>query len=223
MARPIIAEQSPQTHNLIRVNKSHFSVDVYTGTIEALIDAGLVTVDQIPGQPGMPKYSVSFYNGEKAIKTHKVPRGPGYLNIQRSAGSRTITARVGVCEEETARRIAAQKAKDNAWYSTREIYPGAAITSEEAYRATAERLLVELLMLGRTAYRIQADAHPFELTAGDGDRLLSALRQIMSIFRASQLQSVGGERAQIDAARNDDAFQSFLRLQCIPADGGDHA
>lgn len=223
MARPIIAEQSPLTHPPVRVNKSHFSVDVYTGTVEALIDAGLVTVDQIPGQPGMPKYSVSFYNGEKAIKNRKVPRGPGYLNIQRSVGSRNVTVCVGVCEEETARRIAAQKAKDNAWCSTREIYPGAAITSDEAYRARAEHLLAELLMLGRAAYRIQTDAHPFELTAGDGDRLLSALRHVMSIFRASQLQSVGGERAQIDAARNDDAFQAFLRLQCIPADGDDHA
>lgn len=218
MAKTIIAEQTPQTHRPVRIDKSHQTVDVYTGTIEALIAAGLVTADQIPGQPGMPKYSVSFYNGEQAIKTHKVPRGLGYLNIHRSAGSSTITVRVGICKAEQEKRAAACVKATAQARATQ-----AARIEETAYRATAERLVFDLLTLGKAEYRAHADSYPFELSAGDADKLITGLRYVLTIFKVGQLRAVGSNLAQIDAARNDDAFQSFLRLQCIPADGGDHA
>ncbi|MDR6523074.1 hypothetical protein J2789_005764 [Variovorax paradoxus] len=208
----------------VTIDKTSPMGDEFHGSAEALIAAGLITADQLPGRPGMPKVAATFYHGVLRNDRRHIPRDSGYLNICRPSKGKKITVRLGgLSDEERAMRLRTVQTEMGIHRPSQSIVRDESANSVEAFRDKATCLLVELLMLGCAAHRIHADSYPFELAAEDGGRLPLALRHVMSIFDSGKLRPVGGDRAQIDAARNDDAFQSFLRLQCIPADRGDHA
>lgn len=59
--------------------------DVYSGHADALIAAGIVRADQLPGQPGMPSSSVTFYRGAPSSRrTRTSQRDEHYLRVVRS-------------------------------------------------------------------------------------------------------------------------------------------
>lgn len=89
-------------------------VDEYRGTAEALISAGLVRADQLPGQPDMPKSCATFYDGRR------IRRGMGtygkrdekYMHVLTAGKKFTIWK--GVAAEVAAERNAAWDAKIDA-------------------------------------------------------------------------------------------------------------
>jgi hypothetical protein len=87
--------------------------DVYSGSADALIAAGLVTPEQLPGQPGNGSSMVSFYPDGT-----RVPRGsnyackrPGYKQIRRVGKSGSFHVLVRQSEEEHERRDAERNAQ----------------------------------------------------------------------------------------------------------------
>ncbi|MCY1238787.1 hypothetical protein D9M72_515440 [compost metagenome] len=83
------------------------SGDLFNGTAEALLAAGLCRRDQLPGEPGNPKVSARFLDGQPLRRYTKVCRtAPGYLSICRSGKGRYSLLR-GIPEEERAQRWAA--------------------------------------------------------------------------------------------------------------------
>lgn len=81
------------------------SLDVYTGTAEALATAGLITVDQLPGQPGRPGGSVTYRHGVQATRRGgRGSRGLGYLRIYKKGHGR-FSVEVGITDEERIRRF----------------------------------------------------------------------------------------------------------------------
>ena len=93
-------------------------VDEYIGTAEALSDAGLVRMDQFPGQPGMRKVRVTIFP-DGTIPTgaptanHRQKYLPGAKEIERESKT-TFKVTVRISEDEKARRDEAEKhAKDD--------------------------------------------------------------------------------------------------------------
>lgn len=83
--------------------------DEYVGTAEALAAAGLVRVDQLPGQPGMRKVTVTiFADGTlpmgPATANHKRGEEPGTKRITRATKT-TYRVSVVVSEAEKQRRL----------------------------------------------------------------------------------------------------------------------
>lgn len=76
--------------------------DVYAGTAAALISAGIVEEHMLPGQPnrGKRKVTVVAPDGKK--------QGPQYIEIS-VKNSRLLEVKVGVTEQERARRQAARE------------------------------------------------------------------------------------------------------------------
>jgi hypothetical protein len=99
-------------------------LDIYVGTADALVTAGLMTADQFPGQPGMRKVVVTIF-ADGTVPTgaptanHRRAREPGAIRIRRAsktkfsvsvyvpdnvADSRGTAFRVAVAEYEARMR-----------------------------------------------------------------------------------------------------------------------
>lgn len=215
----------------VTLSKAAAWCDTFSGTAEALIASGLITADQLPGQPGMPKVSATFYNGARCDDRRKrVPRDLGYMNVSRPATGKKVTVQVGIPADEAAKRRKALNESDaarvTAWrakQAAQAVLP--AIMDEAQYRNLSKFLLDTLWSMGRTEGREPGalKQFPFELSESAGQELLAALEQIERIFLESPLRAVTSERVNLVKARDDCAFQSFLRLQCIPSEGASHA
>lgn len=82
--------------------------DEFIGTPEALAAAGLVRVDQLPGQPGMRKVRVTIFPdgsvaGGVPTANHREARMPGAKSIER-ASKTTYSVTVSIPEDERKKR-----------------------------------------------------------------------------------------------------------------------
>lgn len=194
------------------------SSNFFKGTAEALIAAGLVTAAQLPGQPGMPKTSVTFYKGQQ---TTKRAGGVGYLQIRRSTKT-VFCVTVRVSKEEESKRW--KEIKKNNEASRRSLAKDATtLFSETEYRAMAENLVMMIWRLARTEERAEPDSFPFELDDNNAQKLSNTLKEIRAIFKDGEVQEVHPSRGDFLKARKDAVFQSFLRSQCINVEGHSHA
>lgn len=98
--------------------------DVFVGSAEALILAGLVAPGQFPGQPGMRRVRVSIapdgavIGGPPTAKDSRA-RLPGSKRIE-AAGKAGYRVTIGVTEEVENRRRAAANAQESAWRAAME-------------------------------------------------------------------------------------------------------
>lgn len=89
--------------------------DEYVGTPTALAAAGLVRLDQLPGQPGMRKTTVTIYpDGTLPSGPKTVSREPGAKQISR-ASKNTYNVSVRIETEEEQRRDTECRRKENEW------------------------------------------------------------------------------------------------------------
>ena len=230
MATNIIKQlQAAATQNAtlagVTISKASTWCDTFHGTAEALIASGLITADQLPGQPNMPKVSATFYNGIRCDdRRHRVPRDLGYLNVSRPATGKKVNVQVGISVDEAKKRRDASNAELAGQLDARLArQSNYAAMSEAEFRETASNLVMSLWLVGSADDRPRADVYPFELSEDGAGKLLTALRQVMSIVSSAPLQSVTKERENLLKAQKDKAFQSFLRMQCIPSAGESHA
>lgn len=78
--------------------------DHYVGRITDLIDSGLITAEQVPGQPGLLKNCVTFYRGVMVAKYKKAPHtDEHYLQVQ-LRGRHNAAVNVGLSEADYERR-----------------------------------------------------------------------------------------------------------------------
>lgn len=95
------------------------SFDDYRGTADALVAAGLVRLDQLPGKPGMRKVKVTI------LADGTLPKGAPTANCSRAQepGARLIERRskttyglcVYVCDDEESRRREAEDQAKEEW------------------------------------------------------------------------------------------------------------
>lgn len=116
-ARPNAEEWTPNANGVKKREYTWF--DEFLGSAQALADAGLVQVDQLPGKPGMRKVRVTILpDGTLPIgaltANHRAARLPGARWIERASAS-SYRVNVVVTEDERQRRRAAGEIADRAW------------------------------------------------------------------------------------------------------------
>lgn len=83
--------------------------DIYLGKAAALIAAGLLTPEQIPGSPNLPGASGTFVDGVPQPRYTKVPHDEHWMHVAKYATSVRVTK--GISPEEQRRRMDARKAE----------------------------------------------------------------------------------------------------------------
>jgi hypothetical protein len=87
------------------VVRSISNYDTYEGTAEGLIAHGILTSDQLPGQPGKNKLSLTFCRGEPTgIRTRTRNHDEHYMQVVRKGNNRFVVY-CGVPLDERARRM----------------------------------------------------------------------------------------------------------------------
>lgn len=86
------------------------SGDRYLGKPEALIAAGIVTADQLPGQPGMPLTSATFVDGARMDgRKAKCIRDSRWMQVTLTGNHVHVTK--GIPDDERDRRRAVERAE----------------------------------------------------------------------------------------------------------------
>ena len=119
--------------------------DLYSGTAEALIAAGLLPADLFPGQPGR-NITAQAYRPVGVERQHNKQgwhRVPGYMNVARTASGK-FQIRLTVSREEQERREALREEDDARRASL--APPRASITPEQ--RLAAARTVLDTIVGG---------------------------------------------------------------------------
>lgn len=101
--------------------KEDCQFDIYFGTDEALIAAGLIEQRHLPGQPGCGKTMTSWSSdGSRVRQGDNGPcREPGYMSVARQ-GKYKLTVRITPSEGEQRRREEIRKAQWDAEQALRQ-------------------------------------------------------------------------------------------------------
>jgi hypothetical protein len=73
--------------------------DVYLGTPETLIAAGLLTAEQVPGWPGLSSTSATFYDGQRVERYRRVPHDERWMQVTRTGSKVRVTKGLGTAEK----------------------------------------------------------------------------------------------------------------------------
>ncbi|CAN5713448.1 hypothetical protein BH10PSE18_BH10PSE18_07880 [soil metagenome] len=121
--------------------------DNYIGTAQALLDAGIVTLDQLPGMPGMPKISVSFLDGEQLPRQARAVHDERWMRVS-LYGNKVIVSK-GISAEERERREVEKAAADEAKRKACGIPAvGVDAAALEVAQASAQFQLGDVVMVG---------------------------------------------------------------------------
>lgn len=222
----------------LTVERGHLGLwDTYSGTAEDLIAAGVVRLDQVPGQPGRPKTAATYYAGEPIAK-RGAPCDEQYLHIYRRS-ARRFDVIVGLSENEKQRRRES-KARAEELRRSREVQARAEFElfcmphTHEDYRSQAIKELRNAIKLFCTqqmgprewnGFRYDEDAiGDFNVAAED---LVEILEQGTTLFckerHAARIAAIKGKTARADAP-----LQRFLataqaadQMLAMSAEGGD--
>jgi hypothetical protein len=102
--------------------------DIYVGTADALVTAGLMKADQFPGQPGMRKVVVTIF-ADGTLPTgaptanHRRAREPGAMRVRR-ASKTTFSVSVSVPDNITESRITAYRVAEAEYKTRMRALPG---------------------------------------------------------------------------------------------------
>jgi len=88
--------------------------DVFIGSAESLIEAGIIKRENLPGQPGMRKMRVTLRPDGTAKTSARRDDQPGTRIIERASGS-TYAVSLLVSEAESDRRKSEERAADEQW------------------------------------------------------------------------------------------------------------
>lgn len=149
----------------------------YSGTAEALISAGLVRANQLPGQPGMAKSCVTFYDDKRVPPGKQSERDEKFLRIQTAGKKFTVTQ--GISKEVEAERRSVEKAERKAAQEAEQV---AATT-----KAAAERVIAENKMMANFTLAIMPTSpndYRKKLIA-DCDRYADTMRDRMTPRKGS--------------------------------------
>jgi hypothetical protein len=193
--------------------------DCFTGTAQDLVAAGLVRMEQLPGQPGGPKYAATYYAGVRRQTKEFTPKDENYLHILRPASGSKIRVTVGLSDSERRRREAirdaqADKERVDRASAAFDIAPG----SQKDYRQTGKRLSWMLWRLASSEQRGEDwSLFDWELEADAAAKMNDLLRQVWDLFDQAEVAELDPHRAAFRRARADTTFQDFLKQQCLRA------
>lgn len=169
--------------------------DRYIGTAEALIAAGLITANQLPGQPGQNKMMCTFYAGVQVRKGSYRQRDEHYLSIRRIG--RNFEVIKGVPEHVYDARSAARQAQWEIEEAQQKVERAAqrAAKAEEEKREYAKKQTPDsfrescLSALGSIRWRLDgAEGYfPFSFSSDARAEIEEVLRELEGLFGRGQV------------------------------------
>ena len=197
-----------------------FWADLYKGTADALIAAGVITASQpLPGTPGFGKVQVSFYDGERLRKGASPPdTDERYLRVNRVSRHQYLVCR-GLDGVERERRLAERKREAGRVAEKARAASAALGADPEQFRAVMGIAAQSLSHMLRT--HTPGDHHqgtPYSPCCFDPegfDDVLEALEEIQEWIRTAQVRERSVVGHKFSVARMDAAFQAFLQSQCL--------
>ncbi|MDQ0024339.1 hypothetical protein J2X90_002137 [Variovorax paradoxus] len=174
------------------LNQSCWWHDEYTGPADVLIAAGVITADQLPGQPGGPKTMATFYGGVRKPKWN-VPKDEKYVQISRPRINSKVSVRVGISASERERRRSLMFTQDRASLEVARGIPKDTVDLGQLSLPMVRKLLVI------------AAQHKQELEPGGMTEVGGLLARVFAIFEGASSSS-----ASISVARRDQTFQAFM-------------
>ena len=107
----------PSTYSAFGIaRREDLQYEIFTGTAESLIAAGLIGAHQIPGQPGAPKTKVCVLPDETQVRDEEAHLVPGFKRIFKRGTKLVVTCRFD--DAEISRRAACAMAKFTKDYET---------------------------------------------------------------------------------------------------------
>lgn len=142
--------------------------DNYMGAAQALLDAGLVTLGQLPGTPGMPKISVSFLDGEQLPRQARAVHDERWMRVS-LYGNKVIVSK-GISAEERARREAEKTAAAEAERKAHGIPAiGLDAAAREAAQASAQFQVGDAVMVGGVPAIVTEPFRLYAVSAKNGE------------------------------------------------------
>ena len=229
-----IGEQSSEFAPGVTLKKTPW-FDRYTGTSVALVAAGLVRPEQLPGAPGMPKAGVTFYNGRRPAKGVPRVKDETYVNIvavsrelfdvRRGLNAKEHAARLAEHDAERAasRAISAaaaeaeRRARNERWLRARmgERTLQSMASSTQEYRdkeADSLRRFVDIAIGGlqpntQSGYCLEADA--VDQLIALRDQMLQVVAEACVVFDPVRHKGIT-QSCRAVVARDDAGFQNSL-------------
>jgi hypothetical protein len=200
--------------------------DVYFGTAAALIAAGLVTLDQLPGQPGRPFSTVFYRRGEQVEPVRRFDTGPesqDWMKVTRIDSDRYCVD-VGLPKDERTRRRQdnARRHRERFEKYRRDRELVAQVVAQQASAGVTEadfrQRMRNALLIAAERVLSHFKGHdkeaslPFRFAAEEYDGVRESIAVALeAIDSASVVPVLTG----LTVARADESFQLFLASQCL--------
>lgn len=187
----MVTELSPRAEPGELTREEHPFGDTYVGFAEALIAAGLITADQLPGLPGRNKTMCTFYDGVPVKKGANHNHDERYLSIRRQ-GKRLVVYR-GQSEHVQSARIDALRAQN-------ELEAAAKYQEEkreEASRRTPDEFRESCLIdVGFMKWSLAGcnGLFPFKFSTDARAKMVEALRNLEALIRSSEVLPLHPEK-----------------------------
>lgn len=191
--------ESPDLGGALRARPAYISCDRYIGTADALVGAGLVRFDQLPGQPGVGKCQVTILADSTGSRKSLAMFDPGTKVIQKVSKS-TYGISITVSPDEQERRWAAEQAhRDQHW----------AYWNDQPRPAPLHAVYAEMMrlaMLPPNSPRSESAAAFTDSLAGMAELFVSTIKNNCkdAAYRLS-------EAAQVEVERAGERFLDSLR------------
>lgn len=188
----------------------------FTGTAEALVAAGIVRPDQLPGAPGNPKTMVTYRDGVRA-KGSRI-RGPGHLQVFKIGQRFRVVICLAAQEAERRadlRHAQIERERQQERERAREAFLSDTDSLRFQLRATL-RMLTTLVSDHTEGDHERGDAQFFCQVAPEGaGHVLDALSGLSEWAESVEITPVSRTHINAKAARSDPQFQAFLQSQCF--------
>jgi len=211
--------------NAIEHDTSSCWWDTYTGTAEALIEAGLVRADQLPGLPGVNKTMRTFApDGRDARKGQNFRGFPGAMQIIKKG--RRFVVNIAVGEDEHERRLAEQhtqiEAEREQWERDRRLADKARLAREAGM--TLEQWVLRGTPSSEHDHRtgLLNDVDVFEriigthLERGYGYALEAPTRVRLRMLFEAMRKLIAQAPVSFDQAARDQAVKALLEKEGVP-------
>ena len=193
------------------------NADRYTGSAEALVAAGLVRREQLPGEHGRGKTLCTYYKDRPVRKGEHVQRDEHYLQVLRVGKQFRVVKGIPKREQQSRRETAqAQLAEQRIKADVEALGQ----MKPEVFRVLmADQVRKLVVLLGTNVDGEKQKVGPvyaYSLSRSAWRQILPKLVEVVEIIESSDL--CAGPDLSLLRARGDASFQAFLASQCLKAE-----
>jgi hypothetical protein len=196
-------------------HERHFWGDIYTGTPQALIAAGLITAEQVPE----PKKNRRFCNGQLLPPGYPAPRDEAAL-VVRWCKKNTLSASFSLDWKGRARRSEEDKAEAARLNAAKQAAQDLEYNSDPENLRKSIQLQIRVfdLILKPHIAGTESEYKPNFLCrfSSEGvDEVFRAIDTLREWIDTVEIRTVDATAHRLEIARMDRPFLAFMQSQCL--------